>query len=351
MSSLPVFMRGMVMPAALFAMLAVAAAAVCAQDSPDREMQAPQALRRASDAVVGLRVTAVEDARSARTLGKHRQGSGIVIGADGLVLTIGYLILEAEMVDLVTDDQRHIPARVVAYDVATGFGLVQALVPLRLAPVPLGVAGALAIDEPMMVASGGEDGAVSAVRLLSRRSFSGYWEYHLDEALFVAPQRRDQGGAGLFNGRGELVGVGSLVVSDALGAQAQGGERPRVPGNMFVPIDLLKPILAELRERGNSASSVRAWVGLNCIEQDGVIRVARVSEDSPADLAGVLPGDRILRIDDTEVARLELLWKTLWAGASPEREVKLLIERDGGRQTLTLQSVERAKTLRRAQGI
>jgi serine protease Do len=255
------------------------------------------------------------------------------------------------MVDLVTDDQRHIPARVVAYDVATGFGLVQALVPLRLAPVPLGVAGALAIDEPMMVASGGEDGAVSAVRLLSRRSFSGYWEYHLDEALFVAPQRRDQGGAGLFNGRGELVGVGSLVVSDALGAQAQGGEGPRVPGNMFVPIDLLKPILAELRERGNSASSVRAWVGLNCIEQDGVIRVARVSEDSPADLAGVLPGDRILRIDDTEVARLELLWKTLWAGASPEREVKLLIERDGGRQTLTLQSVERAKTLRRAQGI
>ena len=305
-----------------------------------------EALQRASDAVVGVQVTAVEDARSARTLGTHRQGSGIVIGADGLVLTIGYLILEAEAVDLVTDDQRRIPARVVAYDVATGFGLVQALVPLRLAPAPLGAAETLAVDEPMMVASGGEDGAVSAVRLLSRRAFSGYWEYHLDEALFVAPQRRDQGGAGLFNGRGELVGVGSLVVSDALGSEA-----PRVPGNMFVPIDLLKPILAELRERGNSARSVRAWIGLNCVEQDGVIRVARISEDSPADVAGVLPGDRILRIDGTEVTRLELLWKTLWAGASPERAVTLEIERDGGRQTLTLQSVERAKTLRRAQGI
>jgi len=346
MSSLPEFMRGTKLLPGLVAALSAGvlfAAPAAAQSALDLQTQA---LQRASDAVVGLQVTAVEDARSARTLGMRRAGSGIVIGADGLVLTIGYLILEAEAVDLVTDDRRRIPARVVAYDVATGFGLVQALVPLRLAPVPLGAAAALAVDEPMMVASGGEDGAVSAVRLVSRRAFSGYWEYHLDDALFVAPPRRDQGGAGLFNGRGELVGVGSLVVSDALGSQA-----PGVPGNMFVPIDLLKPILAELRERGSSAGSVRAWMGLNCIEEDGVIRVARVSEDSPADVAGVLPGDRILRIDGTEVARLELLWKTLWAGASPEREVTLVIERDGGRQMLTLQTVERAKTLRRAQGI
>ena len=90
---------------------------------------------------------------------------------------------------------------------------------------------------------------------------------------------------------------------------------------------------------------------MNCVEQNGEVRVARVTDDSPADVAGLRPGDRIVRIDGTEVSGLERLWKTLWAGASPEREVKLEIQRDGKPQTLSLQSVDRAKTLRRAQGI
>jgi S1-C subfamily serine protease len=317
-----------------------AAAAETALESRSR------ALSRATEAVVGIQVTAVEDARSAATLGLHREGSGVVIGADGLVLTIGYLILEAESVDLLTDDGRHLPARVVGYDVATGFGLVQSLVPLRLAPVPLGDASALSADEPLMVASGGEDGTVGAARLASRRAFSGFWEYHVDSALFVAPPHREHGGAGLFNGQGELVGIGSLVVSDALGTDA-----PRLPGNMFVPVDLLKPILAELREHGSTRGSARPWIGLNCVEQAGTIRVLRVSEDSPADMAGLQPGDRILRIDGTEVARLEQLWKTLWAGSSAEREVTLDIQRDGESLRLTLHSVDRATMFKHAQGI
>jgi serine protease Do len=304
------------------------------------------ALNRASDAVVGLQARAVEDARTLTTLGRDRQGSGVVIGEDGLVLTIGYLILEAETVDLVTGDERPIPARVVAYDVASGFGLVQALAPLRLAPVPLGDAASLDAAEPLTVASGGSDGSVGAGRLVSRRAFSAFWEYHLDNALFVSPQHDAHGGAGLFNGRGELVGIGSLRVTDALG-----GDAPREPATMFVPIDLLKPILGELRERGRSRQSERAWIGLNCIEQGGMVRVVRVSEDSPADVAGLQPGDQIVRIDGTRVGRLEQLWKTLWAGASAERAVSLEIQREGELQTLTVQTVDRAKTLRRAQGI
>jgi serine protease Do len=262
------------------------------------------------------------------------------------VLTIGYLILEAESVELLTGDERLIPARVVGYDLATGFGLVQALAPLRLAPVPLGDAASLNDAEPLTVASGGADGTVGIGRLVSRRAFSGFWEYHIDSALFVTPQHDGHGGAGLFNGRGELVGIGSLRVTDAAGSDA-----PREPGTMFVPIDLLKPILGELRERGASRQSERAWIGLNCVEQGGAVRVVRVSEDSPADVAGLLPGDRILRIDGTAVGRLEQLWKTLWAGAGAERAVQLDIQREGEEQTLTVQTVDRAKTLRRAQGI
>ena len=322
---------------------ALSAMAQAPAETPDAQSRAMQ---RASDAVVGVQVKAVEDARSAATLGRARQGSGVVISDDGLVLTIGYLILEAEQVQLVTDDARIVPARVVAYDLATGFGLVRALVPLKLAPAPLGAAAGVASAEMLMVASGGESGTVSAARLLSRRPFSGYWEYHIDGALFTAPPRRDHSGAGLFNDRGELVGIGSLFVADAMGADA-----PRAAGNMFVPIDLLPPILAELIAQGSSRMSTRAWMGVNCVEVDGTIRVMRVNDDSPADVAGLEVGDRILRIDGVTVARLDQLWKTLWAGNAAERAVRLDIQRGTQEQTITVQAVDRAKALRRPQGI
>jgi serine protease Do len=303
-------------------------------------------LSRASAAVVGLRAVAVDEARSASTLGRVRQGSGVVIAGGDLVLTIGYLVLEAEQVQLITDDDREVPARVIGYDVATGFGLVQALAPLRIEPAPFGVASALSADEPLMIVSGGGDGVVSIAQLVSRRPFAGYWEYHVDAALFTAPARADHSGAGLFNGRGELVGIGSLLVKDA-----QGPGAAQQNGNMFVPIDLLQQILPELRSRGSSQLSRRAWMGVNCVEAEGTVRVVRVNDNSPAEVAGLEPGDRIVRIDGTEVKALEVLWKTLWAGGAPEREVTLDIVRKGQAQTLKLQSVDRMKTLKSAQGI
>jgi serine protease Do len=305
-----------------------------------------RALGRAHAAVVGVQATAVADARSAATLGRERRGSGVVIDADGLVLTIGYLILEAEQVRVQIDAERSVPARVVAYDVATGFGLVQPLAPLKVAPVPLGSAAALAANEPLVIASGGEDGEISMALLVSRRAFSGYWEYHIDGALFTSPPRSDHSGAALVNGRGELVGIGSLLVNEALGPG-----QSALPGNMFVPIDLLGPILGELRSAGRSRSSDRAWIGLNCVERNGEVRVVRVNDDSPAEIGGVRAGDRILRIDGVEVRSLETLYKTLWSGGAPEREVRLEVRRDDAPQTLKLQSVYRMKTLRRARGI
>jgi S1-C subfamily serine protease len=237
-----------------------------------------EALARANAAVVGLQVVAVEDARSIATLGKERQGSGVLIGDDGVVLTIGYLILEADQVELVAGDGRRIPARVVAYDLASGFGLVQALAPLGIAPAPLGVSAAVASDEPLLFASGGDERDLSLARMVSRRPFSGYWEYHIEGALFTAPVRTDHSGAGLFNADGELVGVGSLVVGNA-----SDGSGPAMRGNMFVPVDLLKPILAELKARGSSRNSSRAWLGLNCVEVGGPGPRRPSVADSPAE--------------------------------------------------------------------
>lgn len=321
------------------------APARASDDGPSDEARAA-ALRRASAAVVGVRAIAVDGAVSTASLGPARQGSGVVIGKDDMVLTIGYLIVEANEVELLLDDGRNLPARVVGYDPATGFGLVQSLVPTRLEPVPLGDAGRLTIDDPLMVVSGGEEGAISLARVVSRRPFSGYWEYHIDEALFTAPARIDHSGAALFNARGELLGIGSLLVHDALGEDGS-----NLPGNMFVPVDLLKPILADLRTRGMSTQSRRAWLGVDCIQQGANVRVVSVSAGSPAERAGLQPGDRIVSLDGHDVGELGALWQALWTGGQPERDITLAVRRGAETMQLHTRTVDRMNRLKHAQGI
>ena len=324
-------------------------ASVAVAAAPSELEAQSRALERASQAVVGVQALALEGARSNATLGRLRKGSGVVIDAEGLVLTIGYLVLEADQVQLLLDDDRSVPARVVGYDLATGFGLLQALAPLRIAPAPLGGSRGVSSEEPLLVASGGDRGQLSMARLVSRRSFAGYWEYRIDEAMFTAPPRTDHSGAGLFNSRGELVGIGSLMVADTRSEPR--GEGPRQPGNLFVPTDLLRPILAELRTRGMSSASRRAWLGVNCVEQSGVLHVVRVTSDSPAEVAGLQIGDRIVAIDGTAVNTLDTLWTRLWSGGPAEREVRLEIERDGARQSVGVHSIDRAQAIKRASGV
>ena len=330
----------------LICVLAALATGTALAATPPTELEAQsKALERATNAVVGVQTLAVPDARSNNTLGRVRQGSGVVIAPEGLVLTIGYLILEADQVQLLLDNGRNLPARVVGYDLATGFGLLQALAPLNIAPAPIGASRGVTPEDGLLVVSGEPSAQLSAARLVSRRVFAGYWEYRIDDALFTSPPRTDHSGAALFNPRGELVGIGSLVVSNVLGS-----EGPMLPGNMFVPIDLLQPILGELRSKGSSSASRRAWLGINGVDQGGQVRVARVSEDSPAEAAGVRVGDRIIAIDSAPVATLDALWTKLWSGAA-ERDVSLEIERGEARQTVTVHTVDRNRQLKRASGI
>ena len=302
-----------------------------------------QALQIANAAVVGLRARVVDGATSAASLGSLRTGSGVVIDDSGLVLTIGYLILEAEQVDLLLDRTRSVPARVVAYDLSTGLGLVQSLVPLNVTPARFGSALTQPSDEPLMIASAGLGGGVSLARLVSRRPFSGYWEYHIDSALFTVPPRSDHSGAALFNAEGELLGIGSLVVTDVLGPK-----RPALPGNMFVPVDLIRPILDELRARGSVQAGRRAWLGASFIEQEGGVYVVRVTADSPAQAAGLRPGDRVLRIDGAPVSSLEAFYKTLWSGGAPERYVRLELYRGNVSETVDVRATDRMRTFHRA---
>jgi serine protease Do len=308
-----------------------------------------EALRRAGDAVVTLNVTVTEGATSAETLGQRRSGSGVVIGADGLILTIGYLLLEAETIEVVTQDDRTLPARQVAYDLATGFGLVRPLVPLRgIEPVPLAGVSSVAMGEPLLVATGSSSGTeVGFTRLVATRPFSGYWEYHIEAAIFTSPPVLNHGGASLFNRNGELLGIGSLFVMEAVVVS----EDRTLPGNMFVPVDLLRPVLAEMQSTGRTRASVRPWLGVSSSERDGHVQIVRVDRSGPALEAGLRPGDVVLEIDGVGVTTLEGFYKELWKRPAPDTEVELTVRQGSEVRKVKVHAVDRMQTLRKPEGI
>lgn len=316
-----------------------------------------EAMNKANAAVVGVRVTAIEGSRSAENLGMRRTGSGVVIGADGLVLTIGYLMLEAQQIEIVTQDNKVLPATAVAYDIATGFGLVRPLLPLRgVTPVTFGSIRDLKPGEPLLAATGasggndrGDDGGVSVTQLVNTRAFSGTWEYHIDTAIFTSPpvasSQGNHSGAPLFNHKGELMGIGSLLVMDAA------GENRRNPGNMFVPVDLLKPILTELRQSGSTRQSHRPWLGLTSSDSGGLVKIVRVSTDSPAETAGLQAGAVVLAVDGSQVTTLEGFYKKVWARTAPDEPVKLTVQQGEDVRTVVLLPRDRMLTLKKPSGI
>ncbi len=287
--------------------------------------------------VVRVRSKAVSNARSMRTLGPQREGSGVVIGADGLVLTIGYLITEVETVELLTSDGRSFPATVVGYDYNTGFGLLRALRPLPVKPVQLGQSAKVADRELVLIV--GFDGVAPAY-VVSRRQFVGYWEYLLDEAIYTAPATVNWSGAALLNREGKLLGIGSLVVGDALGS------RTRVPGNLFVPIDLLKPLLDDLIANGKSSARPRPWIGVNTQEVQGNVIVTRISPESPADDAAIRVGDVIVGIGGQPIKGQADFYNRLWSRGEAGVEIPLEVLREGRVEKIPVKSIDREKYLR-----
>jgi S1-C subfamily serine protease len=299
------------------------------------------ALVNATNAVVGVKVKALANARSNDSLGEERNGSGIIIREDGLVLTIGYLIMEADHVEVIDSSGTTVPATVVAYDPATGFGLVKALARLTPKPIKLGTSAPVGQMDRLMIVTGGDEQTISIATVVARRQFAGYWEYLINDAIFTAPPRLDHSGAALINKDGELVGVGSLFVMDALTP----GER--LPGNMFVPVDLLKPVLDEMIRTGGQKGARRPWLGVNSLEEDGRVKVMHVNQESPADKAGVMPGDIILSVDGEPVDTLEKFYGKLWRpGAKPGNEVHLTLLHGVGLKEVTVRSIDRRDFMR-----
>jgi serine protease Do len=320
------------------ALLAACLWTVPSSGAPPQGSPAPPSPRQRSErtvdslSVVRLRTKAFAGARSSRMLGQEREGTGVVIDGQGLVLTIGYLILEAETVELSIADGTAFPATVVGYDGVTGLGLLRAKRPLPVAPIKIGASAPVAIRDRVLIV--GFDGVAPAV-VVSRRPFVGYWEYLLDDAIYTAPPTVNWSGAALIDPGGTLLGIGSLAVNDAAGPESHVG------GHMFVPIDLLKPILKDLLAHGKSAARPRPWIGVQTQEVQGNVVVTRVYPDSPAE-AALRPGDVIVTVGDDRITGQAEFYMRLWSRGAAGVEIPFKVLRDGKIQDVSVKSTDRA---------
>ena len=322
-------MRPVPMIRGLLLIFTLSAAPAFAQDKPDEML----------NAVVGVSAKIQANARSAETLGLQRQGTGVLVRS-GYALTIGYLVIEAESVQVTGADGRTLPATVAAYDHASGFALLKIVGAMPAKPLPLGDSAALGERDPAMAVTAGARDSPTLVYVVSRRAFSGSWEYLLDSAIFTYPPVMEWSGAPLIGAKGELLGIGSLIVPDA------GGPGTQSPGNMFVPIDLLKPILEDLIAKGRRNGPARPWLGINADELRGRLFVGRVSPDGPAARAGLESGDIVLAVGAEEVTTLADFYRKVWGRGAAGTAVPLKVLQGTRVRDVTVQSIDRIEYFR-----
>jgi len=297
-------------------------------------------LEHALKSIVEVHSKIPEDGFTATTLGTERAGSGVVIRESGLVLTIGYLITEAEHVWLVSSGGRVTQAHALAYDQESGFGLVQALGRLELPAMGLGRSSQAKLGDPVVLAGGGPTKFVRS-SIVGKQEFAGYWEYLLDEAIFTAPAHPLWGGAGLIDAKSQLLGVGSLLMQQVTAT----GEQQSL--NMIVPIDLLPPILDDLLAFGRVNKPQRPWLGIYSAERDGKILVADVAEQGPAAAAGLREGDIISGVRDLSVDSLADLYRKVWGCGPAGTEIPVEVVRDNRIIWLRIKSADRGAYLKK----
>jgi S1-C subfamily serine protease len=299
-------------------------------------------LQGISRSVVKLRADVPEDAFTAGILGSQRTGNGVVINADGLILTIGYLVTEATDVWLTTPGGRELAAHPLAYDQVTGFGLVLPLEKADIAPIPFGSSADLKAGDKAYVVSSPEFADPQPVHIFARREFAGAWEYLLEDAIFATPAHAHWSGAALIDVQGCLVGLGSLLVRESTAHE-------EINANMFVPIDLLKPILEDLTTHGRTSRQPRPWLGVYAVEMTGKVYVTGVAEGGPAHQADIREGDLISHVAQHGIATLPDFYRRLWAVGPAGIGVPLTAIRGGTRLHVNVRSVDRLDLLKRPQ--
>ena len=290
-------------------------------------------VQRFNESIVSIRSIVPPEARTAASLGVEREGNGVAID-ENHILTIGYIVLESESIEIGLSDGRSLPAKLVGYDHTSGFGIIKSIVPLAMQPLKLGNSDDINSDEDLLILPSSNRGAGSIVRSVSRRPFAGWWEYFVESPIYTTPPNRFWAGAPILNGNGEILGIGSLFVSESVQGISS-------PGNMSVPINLLKPILGDLLSNGRRKSKIQPYLGISSDDSNDQIIVTRVSKGGPAFRAGIKPQDRIVTVNGSQISNLESFYKKVWKSGEAGVTIELGVLRSGSLITFMVKTVDR----------
>ena len=290
-------------------------------------------VQRFYESIVSVRSIIPPEARTAASLGVEREGNGVAID-ENYILTIGYLVLESESIEIGLSDGRQLPAKLVGYDPTSGFGILQSIVPLKMSPLQLGNSDDINSEEDLLILPSPNRGVGSIVRSVSRRPFSGWWEYFVESPIYTTPPNGFWAGAPILNGDGEILGIGSLFVSESVPGISS-------PGNMSVPINLLKPILGDLLSNGRRKSKIQPYLGISSDDSTNKIIVTQVSKDGPAFRAGIKPEDIIVTINGSQISNLKSFYEKVWKSGEAGVTIDLSVIRSGSLMNFKVKTVDR----------
>ena len=298
-------------------------------------------VQRFYESIVSVRSIIPPEARTAASLGVEREGNGVAID-ENYILTIGYIVLESESIEIGLSDGRQMPAKLVGYDPTSGFGIIKSIVPLTLPSLQLGNSDNINSEEDLLILPSPNRGAGSIVRSVSRRPFTGWWEYFVERPIYTTPPNRFWAGAPILNGNGEILGIGSLFVSESVPGISS-------PGNMSVPINLLKPILGDLLSNGRRKNKIQPYLGISSEDSNNKIIVTQVSKDGPAFRAGIKPEDIIVTINGSQISDLKSFYKKVWKSGEAGVTIDLSVIRSGVLMSFKVKTVDRLDYLLKPQ--
>ena len=285
------------------------------------------------ESIVSVRSIVPPEARTAASLGVEREGNGVAID-ESHILTIGYIVIESESIEIGLSDGRRLPAKLVGYDHTSGFGIIKSVVPLKMSPLKLGNSDNINSEQDLLILPSPNRGAGSIVRSVSRRPFIGWWEYFVESPIYTTPPNGLWAGAPILNENGEILGIGSLFVSEAVPGISS-------PGNMSVPINLLKPILGDLISSGRRKSKIQPYLGISSDDSNDQVIVTRVSKGGPAFKAGIRPQDVIMTINGSQVSDLKSFYEKVWKSGESGVVIELSVLRKGLIMTFNVKTVDR----------
>ncbi len=290
--------------------------------------------------LVSIKSHVPDDAMTAGLLGTERSGHGVRIRDDGLIVTVGYVISEADEIWIGSYDGMAAPGVVIGNDFQSGLALIRPTIPLPGPAMKLGQSQDLKIGDAVTVAgSAGIEPQEVEAQVVARQEFAGRWEYLLDDAIFTAPPHQHWSGAALIDLDGQLRGIGSLIIQ---GFEVNGAPRTV---NMFVPIELLLPVIDEICDHGRRLAPPRPWLGLLAHDEEGELTIVGVYRNCPADDAGLRPGDIVTQVNGQPIDGLAHLFRSVWGLGDAGVDVPLTILRNSKPRETVVKSSQRAAFL------